>query len=521
MPRFSRVTAVARRDLRIELGNRRGWVLPGALALFLGPLATAPGADALPIGFDVWVRGDVPQAVLDAPGVRVRESGRATVFRSPAPGTDGPLVVRTRALPEPLRAPLDAMETRVAVVHYVADPLDTPERSLLFALISASVLTGAIAQSLPGERSARTLETLRTAAITPLELVVGKWAAWAGLGALGGVLATLGSLAFGRQSFGPWVFAVPWGALVTVALGLWFVRRAEDVVGGATVAVRTLPVVLALTAALSWYLGMKSPWLGALVPVGGPLIAAGNTWAGWGPVLLSIAVSAATCGLLLTATARDLGDLEGTPQAAPWWGALGVTALAATVVWFPLLAPMLWTLADRAERTAAIPLTVTASSSAWGLALLAALLVLRAPRPERFGLRSAAWPGLALGGAVGLGVWGLGVGLPGGLALPGHPVLVADALQRLRAHADLTHVGLITGLAAIAAQEVTIRGWVQSRVGVVGSTAAWVLVARLGDPVLGLLEGLLLAGLRHRSNSVVPSLVARTVVLAVGWAGWA
>ena len=67
-----------------------------------------------------------------------------------------------------------------------------PRRGLLLALLAVSGLLAPIASSIGTERSQRTLGTLLAAAVTPLEIVLGKWLAWAGFATFStGLFATM------------------------------------------------------------------------------------------------------------------------------------------------------------------------------------------------------------------------------------------------------------------------------------------------------------------------------------------
>ena len=162
-----------------------------------------------------------------------------------------------------------------------------PNRSILFALVAASVLTGAIAKSSLGERTNRTLQALLTAAITRMELVTGKWLAWAAYGATAASFATLLSLCVGTTVPGWWVLPLPLVPATTVALGLFMVRHATDRVSGATISLRMLPAVLSILAITAYFIGDYAPLLGAAVPLGGALITIGQVWPGpgqpWSP----------------------------------------------------------------------------------------------------------------------------------------------------------------------------------------------------------------------------------------------
>ena len=70
-----------------------------------------------------------------------------------------------------LRAVQDAPAVRV---ENIPRDFAFPGRTMLFAMVSASTLTGAVANSIGGERSRKTLVVLLSAAISRAEIVAGK-----------------------------------------------------------------------------------------------------------------------------------------------------------------------------------------------------------------------------------------------------------------------------------------------------------------------------------------------------------
>ena len=171
-------------------------------------------------------------------------------------------------------------------------------------------MTGAIAESpLPGERSRKTLKTLPSASITRLELILGKWLAWASFGAGAALAAAAVAILLGRSEPGFWLLPLPTVAMATVALGLFLVHRSEDVVSGATVSLRILPAVLTCSGLLAWLIGNERPLVGAMVPIGGALIAAGDTWDGIAAPLIATASLLGLTAALLIYTAGHLEQL--------------------------------------------------------------------------------------------------------------------------------------------------------------------------------------------------------------------
>jgi len=73
----------------------------------------------------------------------------------------------------------------------------------------------------------------------------------------------------------------------------------------------------------------------------------------------------------------------------------------------------------------------------------------------------------------------------------------------------------LVGMAALVAQELVFRGWLQRTLGPVGSTVAFVAVVTPLDPITGLLMGGGLAALTHVSKSAWPAVAARVLGSAI------
>lgn len=501
--RLDRLLAVARRDLAQELRGRRGWVLPAVMAGLLLPISSMPKLEAaLPAPPPVVVvSGDVPESVADHPGIVVGDGASVRLERTP-----DALLVRG-PVPGALREALDD-GSPVVDVRSITRPLPLPGRTLLLALISASTLTGAISASVAGERSHRTLIALLTASISRVEVVVGKWLAWTGLGTLSSLLAATIAIALGRVEPGLWVLpmaAVPGG---TVALGLFLVRRASDVVGGTTVALRVLPAVLSIGGVLAWLAGQQAPWLGSLIPLGGALLAAGDTWQGLGPPLLATLSTALFSVVALALTARDLEaeTTEGRPLSPMVLTA--ATALGAGLIWLvPVLGPLLWSSAGNPVMTERLDPAVGVLAGAAGLALLT--LTHHGRSGEGPEWTSPAVRSLLLGVVVG-GALAMTAPLGWLLAVPDAPLL---AVARLRLDAALVPgwAGAPILLLTVVADELLFRGWLLRRAGPVASVIAWTAVKCPLDPLLGLMTGALLVALVRAGGSVGGAVVARLV----------
>ena len=511
--RLTRLWAIAVRDWRSEFSGREGLLLPGVAAFILLPLATAPEVERPEIGqHEIRVSGDVPDSVLDLDRVRVTDVPTSRINFVKSDG--GRLTVRGNYIPKDIRAALDADQpTRTILME---NTLSLPNRSLFLALIGASILTGAISQTVPGERSTKTLSTLMTAAVSRRELVLGKWLAWTLFGAGAALFAAFSSIALGRQPAGPWLLAMPWVAAGTVALGLWLVRRAADVIGGATIALRVLPATLTALGLMAYWLGNTNPLLGAALPLGGALVASGGAWEGWTPPLVAVlSTGMMTLGCLL-ATSRDLDSVERTAMDHGFATTAGVIGIGVLTWWTPILGPEMWALGGNRAVVASLAPAEGIAAASLGLALL---LVVQAARSSDV-LRQ------------------LGLLVPRSrldwlLALVAGPLLVAasgldDLLpvatdprwhalgQRAAAALDLGWTPLLIGVAGIVTQELLFRGWLQHRVGATWAALAFVGLMGTASPLHALVLAGLCGALTHKAGgSVGPAILARMAALAL------
>ena len=167
--RPARIWAVAYRDLRHGSGGR-GRLRLAALGLaLLLPLAALPSPE-------VWPQGEPPDeyartqpyvsAASELPAflrsaVRLHPDSRVHV-------ADGEPIVVTGPFVEPeLRRALDrAIGDDSIAVRKFKPQIVLPGRSILIALLAVSLLLGPLAESLPGERSRRTLEVLLSAGVS-------------------------------------------------------------------------------------------------------------------------------------------------------------------------------------------------------------------------------------------------------------------------------------------------------------------------------------------------------------------
>jgi len=512
MIRSERVAAVARLDLRTELKGRQGFLLPAILAGLLLPVAALPDLGELVAPREqrqhITVYGDVPHAVLALPGVSVRPEGGGQVrfeYRDGILYVEGPIRPDVRAV---LDGP-DSPVTRVSVPRVIS----LPQRTMLLGLLSASVLTGAVSASIGGERSRRTLVILLSAAVARAEIVGGKFAAWGGLGALATLVAAATAIAAGHAPFGWWLVPLPCVPLVTVALGLWLVRNATDVVGGTTTTLRVLPVVLALGAIVAWVLGSVHPLLGAAVPVGGAVVAAGQTWPGAWPPLVAAASTLALIAACLWGTVRDLEEApDRDPLERTLFLAAGLGSLAALLWWIPVAVPLLWGVAGNQRLSDDLPPENGILAGALGLLAICVVRAARATGPrDALLLARPSLDGIASGLAIGVVLAALQL-------VPFPPLtdgpLMASFSERLGAAFHPTWAGF-AGWLVVVADELFFRGVLLRSLGPLGSILGYVIVRAPLDPLRGLLVGTLLTGTAHRTRSVWPALVAHAVWFAL------
>jgi len=510
-PRLARVLAIARRDWVQELRGRRGALFGGITAFLLLPVAAVrmnvPSLTDHPAR-QVVVTGEVPEAVRDLPNVVVRDRAQILFHRA----SDGALLVRGQEVPPEIRKALDDDPPAVQVSH-TSPRQHMPGRSILFALISASVLTGAVSESIGGERSRRTLQALLSAAITREEVVLGKWLAWASYGGGAGLLAGLLAVALGRVPAGWWLLPLPMVAASMVALALFLSRHATDVVGGATVSLRYLPALLAFTGLVSWLFADQHPVFAAALPIGGALMAAGATWPGATLSAIAAASTGAFTAGALALTARYLEQPPEPPDSL--WRrtreSLAIAAIAAVAWWAPLTAPILWGAAGNPVITDRLPRAPAVWAGAVALLLLSLVHAGRAREPAvELGLVRAPGQAWAFAVVVGL-VLAISAPMAGLVPLP-HALLLSDARFRLGAAVEPTWVGPAGLVVAVVAQEILFRGWVQRRVGPALGTLAFALVVSPLEPLSAFVAGAALASVtRLARGSVGPAILARLV----------
>ncbi|MFT4571051.1 MAG: hypothetical protein ACI8TX_002071 [Hyphomicrobiaceae bacterium] len=486
--RPARVWAVALRDLRQRTG-KHWYRLPATALVLLVPAGvigfelssphvatvTSNSGITLPV-----VGGNVPTILAD----QLQRGDGSDVSLS---GGE-PLVVTGLRVPRQIRKVLNTLPGADAVaVRRYRPPIRLPGRSLLLALLAISLLTGPLAETLPGERARNTLEVLLSAGISRAELVGGKWLAWTLAASSTALLAAAATVVSGVQEAGVWILGLPLFIASGVAFGLWLVRGVADIVGGAAAPMRVLPIVSMGMAGAAYGVASIHPLAGAAVPLGGPLLVAGGVFVGPSCVAMATFASAGWISLALAATARGLdrsGDSGGTP--AP--SVIGVVVAAAAAWWLPVAGPGVWTLAGNPGAAG----SVTVSILAGGLALIAVASITnaRAIVTEK----SVPVPDLFLYfRRIGVGV---GVGVVAWLVLRVLPSadlgLIPDAFAHRLAvgTAPSAAAGVFPALVAAAGQSAVFFGVVAARSGAVVACCAWVLVISIAAPLHGIATGL-------------------------------
>lgn len=461
------VWVLARRELARVRGGEAGSRLRAAAlsALLLGGAALAPApAPATVRGVLQVIGGPMPPELRAA--LQTEELAFQELTVSPElapepslPGTtldlsSAPPTLHARRLSPRLRTALDTLPGPALAVERrsPAPALPPHPRALLLLLIAVSLLTGPLTESLPGERVQHTWETLRAAAVTQAEIIVGKWLAWTGVGCGGVALAVAAAVVRGTLPLSPALVGLPLSIGLSVALGLWLVAPSTDPAGSATVPVRVIPLVVALFGGTAWLLAPSAA--AALVPLGGPLVLA---MGGAAPGLLPGALlsSAAAAALLLWGAARrSLRPL----QEADRWPVVPVALAAGAQLVLGSWGP--------GRLGGSTELAVLAVA---GLHLATAgVLALRwrgAPLPRPRGARAA-----GVGALAGLSIVGFGALLPPGDALVSWPAASA--------------IGAAAVVGAVS-EELVFRGALvrHGPAAVVAGSALWWLATGLHTPV--------------------------------------
>lgn len=514
--RPARLLAVARRDLAMETKGLRGVAVPVLFGVLLLPIAAIPVAEQRLATIDpvAYVDGDVPPEVAALPNLRVGPHPSAVTMRRDA---DGTLHARAAFIPPHVRAVLDGDDAAAVKVAIATPEFYIPRRTFWLALLTASILVGAVSEALPGERSRKTFETLLTAGITRLELMGGKVLAWGGLGALATLLAAAIAVALGNMPLGLWILPLPLVPLCTVAVGFWFVRRAGDVIGASTVTVRIVPAILGGLGLLAWAVSIVSPAVAAAIPLGGALLAAGDTWPGPVPPLVATLSTGLTTALLVALTARDLDadpiGRESIP--GPLLAAAGFTAAAATAHFTALVGPVLWGLAGNQGLTDGLLTGPGVQASSMLLLLIVAVAAAR--ETDSFAALGLRMPTPADALAVGAGT--IGVVGASFASWPANGVIVSDVARRLGEGLFPAQLGTL--LLAAVAQELLFRGALPRLAGPIAAGVASVLVLAPLDPVRGVAMGVVLGAVAHYSGSSGNAVMARVLgALIVALMAW-
>jgi len=527
--RPSRLIAVMRYEMRSHMTGRPALKLLGVAAMLMLPagflptpklratepppvVAGQPGSNAdtagPPVPAKIRVRGRIP-ASLES---HFTPSERSSVELRGS----NPVTVVTGDVPTELRAALETLSGPVRLEYRtIVLPLRLPGRSLLIALLAISLLTGPLADALPGERARRTLEVLLSAGITRGELVGGKWLAWTASAT--GTAAVAAALACWRgvQLPGWWLFGLPLFIGSTVAFGLWLVRLVDDVVGGSAAPMRVLPVAAGIMAAIAYAVDKVSPVAAAAVPIGGPLLVAADIFSSGTQLLAASAGTGLFVVAILTRTGHDLDrvDLTSSPTR---WGAVGLSAVATVMWWLAVGGPAVWA-GGPAGAASSLVTPIRQSMMVGGIALLACALVAiaresqRAPAPPR---AARNWPNtvlVTLAVASVLAASGPLQVLELGAARP----TVDAMLDRLREAALPTTMitggaALIAGLASITGQAVMFRYVVTVRLGWWIAGLLWCVTVCPWSPWSALPASLALGALAA-SQGWIAALVAQLV----------
>ncbi len=492
--RPARVWAVAYRDLRQRASGKRWYRLPALALALLVPAAAMPlsGGDDTTAGQataevapreKIAVDGTVPPSLADV--FEVTTGTRFFLSEGP------PVRVRAPYVPPELRAALDTLPGEVKLeVRRFRPPITLPDRSLLIALLAVSLLTGPLAEALPGERARRTLEVLMSAGISRGELIGGKWLAWTLAASVGALLAAAAACITGVQSVGWWLAGLPLFAGAGVALGLWLVRGVDDVVGGAAAPMRVIPAVSVGMAIVAWSLVPINPLLAAAVPVGGALLLAGNVLQGPVAACVVTAGTGVSVAALLTATGRDLDRLD-ADAASLGRGAVALSLVAAIAWWLSVAGPGVWVVAGNPN---VAPFT-NASLAAGGLLLVLCSLTASAREGVLPVARTAGSliPALLVGVALAF-AGRLETGLPAAeWMLPFQERLGAAITGSAAAWPSR---GLI-----LLGHTMFFRGTLQRRAGVIPAALVWTVIVCPFDPVLGIVSGLALGIIAERNGT--------------------
>lgn len=534
VPRLRRLLAVARYESRSQMSGRHALRLLGVAAALMLPAgllptpklpARQPPAATMPAGVDSTTVGPPPPAKVPVRG-EIPAGLETRLVSSPgAPFEirDGkPVVVTTLIMTDELRAALDTLDGPERLeFRNVPFRLRTPGRSLLIAILAISLLTGPLADTLPGERARRTLEVLLTAGITRGELIGGKWLAWTlSATATAGISAGLACWR-GVQAPGWWLAGLPLFIGSTVAFGLWLVRLVDDVVGGSAAPMRVLPAAAGTMATAAYLLGKVSPLAGAAVPIGGPLMVAADLFPGPWAALSATAGSVAFIAATLTVTGRDLDRVD-TTSSPTRWGALGLSAVAILIWWLTVGGPGVWS-AGPDGISAELVQPLAKSMLAGGVALLACAVIAVARESARGPSKGAKAVSLPVAIVATL-VVGFALAASGPLPameLAATRPAIDTMLDRLREAAvpppgDGSAGAMLALAASLLGQAFLFRGVVARRLGWIGGSALWCVAVSPWAPWAALPASLALGALADRCGWIA-ALLAHALWTAGTW----
>jgi hypothetical protein len=493
--RVRRLLAVASYEMRCHMTGWQALRLLGVAAVLLLPAGAVVTPKLRPL-IDPTMRSPKvgsfePDLFGPPPPPRIRVRGTVppglehrfeVVERSAVEIRSGtPVVVVTPDVSNEMRAALETIDGDKRIEYRdVVRKAKLPGRSLLIAILAISLLTGPLADALPGERARRTLEVLLTAGITRGELIGGKWFAWTVSATLTAAVSAAIACWRGVQEPGLWLLGIPLFIGSTVAFGLWLVRLVDDVVGGSAAPMRVLPAAVGAMGLLARGVAETSPVLAAAVPLGGPLLVAGDLFT------LPSQLAAAAAGTVLFVTAvlaRTGADLDRMDVGAGpnRWGAAGLSAVAILLWWLTVAGPGVWT-AGPSGVTTNLVTPIGRSMLVGGIALLACAVIAIAREARRGVQEIAAAPSPAVGLAVALFV-GAALAASGPL-----PVFEMDIprpamdsmLERLRIAAvpgllSSSPELLFGALVSIVGQAVLFRSVVSTRLGWPVASLLWAI----------------------------------------------
>lgn len=533
--RIRRLLAVANLEIRSRSKGSEGLRFVGLALVLLLPagLLPSPFEGKIRLLYEDFRPGDLlPAPPSPVPGqTRIGVQGNIPSSlrnflvedrKAPVAVTgNSPVIVLANEIPAGLRGVLATLEGPGSPdVRRFRSPIENPGRSLLLAILAMSLLAGPIAESLPGERARRTLEVLLSAGITRFELLGGKWLTWTMAATTTAWFSSALGCWRGLQEPGWWILGLPLFLGCAVALSLWLVRLADDVVGGTAAPMRVLPIVTSVTAIVAGVLSPGYPILAAAVPIGGPLLLAAALLTTPVQAAVASASAAVTVGLFLAATAKDLGQADGA-KGPHRFGALGL-GLVATLLWWLILAgPGIWeaggdlVVAGPGERAV----------FAGGLALAGCAVAAWARDPERIqSVRVlASTPAWRMAAAVLVGVL-LAAGGPLRSLFASPPSYLMPMLDRLHdgalpyAMLGSSPAIFVAALVSIAGQALLFRNVLPFRLGWMGSALVWAVAVCPLAPWSALVASLALGILAARFGAVA-ALVAHltwAVCLAVG-----